>query len=197
LISAKGSVKGGFKLARAVIILAKGFEELEAVAVVDVLRRAQIEVVIAGLNNDYVESARGVKVIPDESIDNIKAENFDMVILPGGIPGTDNLNADSRVRDLLIDFASEGRLTGAICAAPSVLANAGLLEGKKVTSYPTYKDKLGKVIYQEDKVVVDGNVLTSRGPATAICFGLAIVEKLSGREKAEEIKKAMLVDYCD
>ncbi|MCX8068973.1 MAG: DJ-1/PfpI family protein [Thermodesulfovibrionales bacterium] len=184
-------------MARAVILLAKGFEEVEAVAVIDVLRRAQIEVTLAGLNEGFVESARGVKIIPDTTIDTIKSEDYDIVILPGGMPGTDNLNADSRVKKLLLEFASKGRLTGAICAAPYVLANAGLLEGKKATSYPTYKDKIGNVDYKEDKVVVDGNVLTSRGPATALCFGFAIVERLVGKEKSEEIKKAMLVDYCD
>ncbi len=182
---------------RAVVLLAKGFEELEAVAVVDVLRRAGVEVVIAGLTGGYVESVRNVKVIPDTTIDTIKAEDFDIVILPGGIPGADNLNADPRVRQLLQDFNAKGKLTGAICAAPYVLANAGILEGKRATSYPTYREKLGSVDYSEDKVVVDGNVLTSRGPATAICFGLAIVERLVGKDKADELKKAMLVDYCD
>lgn len=184
-------------MAKAVIILARGFEELEAVAVIDVLRRAQIEVTIAGLDDGAVESARRVKIIPDTTIDNVKANDYDIVILPGGMPGTDNLNADGRVKQLLLDFASKGKLAGAICAAPYVLANTGLLDGKKATSYPTYKDKLGNVDYKEDKVVIDGNVLTSRGPATALCFGFAIVEKLVGKEKAEEVKKAMLVDYCD
>ena len=182
---------------RAVVLLAKGFEELEAVAVVDVLRRAGIEVTIAGLTEGYVESARNVKVLPDTTIDTIKAEDFDIVILPGGIPGADNLNADPRVRQLLQDFNLKGKLTGAICAAPYVLANAGLLQGKRATSYPTYRERLGGVDYSEDKVVVDGNVLTSRGPATALYFGLAIVERLVGKDKAEELKKAMLVDYCD
>ncbi len=183
-------------MAKAVILLAKGFEEVEAVAVIDVLRRAEVEVTIAGLNEGFVESVRGVKIIPDASIDTVKAEDFDIVILPGGIPGADNLNKDERVRRLLVEFSTKGKLTGAICAAPYVLANAGILEGKTVTSYPTYKDKLGNVRYTEDKVAVDGNVLTSRGPATAICFGLAIVERLLGKDKAEELKKAMLVDYC-
>lgn len=184
-------------MAKAVILLAKGFEEVEAVAVIDVLRRAEIDVTIAGLNDGYVESVRGVKIISDTTIDTINADDYDIVILPGGIPGSDNLNSDQRVKRLLVEFSQKGKLAGAICAAPYVLANAGLLEGKTVTSYPTYRDKLGNVRYSEEKVAVDGNILTSRGPATALCFGFAIVEKLVGKQKAEDIKKAMLVDYCD
>ncbi|MCX8027560.1 MAG: DJ-1/PfpI family protein [Thermodesulfovibrionales bacterium] len=184
-------------MGNAVILLANGFEEVEAIAVVDVLRRAEIKIVVAGLNEGYVESARGVKVIPDTTIDTIKADDFDILILPGGVPGTDNLNADERVRRLVLDFSKKGKITGAICAAPSILAGLGLLEGKKATSYPTYKEKLGRVEYKEDKVVVDGNILTSRGPATALCFALAIVERLVGKQKADELKQKMLIDYCD
>lgn len=181
----------------ALILLANGFEEVEAMAVVDVLRRGEIKIVVAGLNAGYVESARGVKVIPDTTIDNINADDYDILILPGGVPGTDNLNADERVKRLILEFSNKGKLTGAICAAPSILAGLGLLEGKKVTSYPTYKEKLGKVDYKEEKVVVDGNILTSRGPATALCFALAIVERLAGKTKADELKQKMLIDYCD
>jgi len=180
------------------IILADGFEEVEAMAVVDVLRRAEIEVVIAGLNEGPVSSARNVRVIPDTGIDEIKSEDFDMIVLPGGQPGSDNLNADGRVKKLIQDFSAKGKLTGAICAAPYVLANAGVLEGKHATSYPGFKDKMGSVIYEEKSVVEDGNVLTSRGPGTAICFALAIVRRLIGQEKAAQIKEAMLVQQeCD
>jgi 4-methyl-5(b-hydroxyethyl)-thiazole monophosphate biosynthesis len=95
---------------------------------------------------------------------------------------------------LLSEFHKTGKLTGAICAAPYVLANAGILEGKQATSYPTYKDKLGNAIYKEQTVVEDGNVMTSRGPGTALCFGLSIVERLVGKEKAQQIKQAMLLE---
>ena len=176
------------------IILADGFEELEAVAIIDVLRRAGIDVVSAGLNEGPVSSARKVKVIPDAIIDNLNSDDFDMLVLPGGLPGSDNLNADKRVGDLIRDFNDKGKVTGAICAAPYVLANAGVLEGKHATSYPSFKEKLGNVKYEEKTVVTDGNVMTSRGPGTAICFGLAIVERFLGQEKARQIREAMLVD---
>jgi 4-methyl-5(b-hydroxyethyl)-thiazole monophosphate biosynthesis len=179
-------------MARVVVPLADGFEEIEAMSIIDILRRAGIETVIAGLHEGPITSARGVKVLPDTTIDTIKAEDFDMIVLPGGQPGTDNLNADERVKKLIQDFYNKGKLTGAICAAPYVLANAGVLEGKKATSYPTYKEKLGNVDYLEDIVVEDSNVLTSRGPGTAACFALKIVEKLAGKEKADQLKQAML-----
>lgn len=176
------------------VLLADGFEEVEAMAVVDVLRRADVHVVVAGLHEGATTSARGVRVLPDAVIDAIKSEDFDMVVLPGGQPGADNLNADTRVRSLIRDFHAEGKLTGAICAAPYVLANAGILHGRKATSYPTYRDKLGDVLYEEAAVVEDATVLTSRGPGTALCFGLAIVEKLVGRETASRIREGMLLE---
>ena len=181
-------------MSKVAVILADGFEEVEAIAVVDVLRRADIEVVMAGLHEGPVSSARNVKIIPDTTIDTIKSEDFEMIVLPGGQPGSDNLNADTRVKDLVRDFNSKGKLTGAICAAPYVLANAGILDGKHATAYPSFKDKLGAALYEEKTVVEDGNVLTSRGPGTALCFALAIVERLSGKEKAGQIKEAMLVN---
>jgi 4-methyl-5(b-hydroxyethyl)-thiazole monophosphate biosynthesis len=178
---------------RVAVILADGFEEVEALAVIDVLRRAEIETVVAGLHDGVITSARKVKVVPDTVIDTVKADDFDMIVLPGGQPGADNLNADPRVKELLASFCQKGKLTGAICAAPIVLASAGLLQGKRATSYPSYKDRLGGAKYEEKSVVVDGNLLTSRGPGTALAFGLAIVERLVGKDKAQKIKEAMLV----
>ncbi len=178
---------------RVAVILADGFEEVEAVAVIDVLRRAEIDTVIAGLHDKHVTSARNVKIIPDTVIDAVKADDFDMIVLPGGQPGSDNLNADPRVKELIRSFSEKGKFVGAICAAPYVLANAGLLAGKRVTSYPSYRDKLGNARYEEKSVVIDGKVLTSRGAGTALAFGLAIVEKLINRDKAMKIKDSMLV----
>lgn len=181
-------------MAKVVILLADGFEELEAVAVIDVLRRAEIEIVSAGLHEGPVSSARHIQVIPDAVIDAVTVDDFDMLVLPGGLPGADNLNADGRVKDLITEFNKKGKMTGAICAAPYVLANAGVLSGKRATSYPSFKDRLGQALYEEKTVVQDGNVLTSRGPGTAICFALAIVERFAGKEKAQQIKEAMLVE---
>ncbi len=184
---------GRSAMPKVTIILAEGFEELEAVTIIDVLRRAGIEIVSAGLNKGPVSSARNVMVIPDTVIDEISADEFDMIVLPGGLPGADNLNADERVRALIKDFHSKGKVTGAICAAPYVLANAGVLDGKRATAYPSFKDKLGAALYEETAVVVDGNVMTSRGPGTALSFSFAIVERFAGKEKAEQVKDAILI----
>lgn len=182
---------------KVLVPLADGFEEIEAMAIIDVLRRSGIEVTVAGLHSGLIESARRVKVATDTTIDTITVDNFDMIILPGGQPGADNLNASEGVKNLIRDFHSKGKLTGAICAAPYVLANAGVLGGKRVTAYPSYSEKLGGAIYQEKNVVEDGNIMTSRGPGTAVCFALAIVEKLVGKDKANSVKEAMLVkDDC-
>ncbi len=178
---------------RVAVILADGFEEVEAMAVIDVLRRAEIDTVIAGLHDSYVTSARKVRIMPDTVIDSVRADDFDVIVLPGGQPGSDNLNADARVKDLVSQFSMKGKITAAICAAPYVLANAGVLAGKHVTSYPTYKDRLGGGVYEEKSVVFDGNVLTSRGAGTALDFGIAIVEKLVGLEKALKIRDGMLI----
>lgn len=178
---------------RVAVMLADGFEEVEAMAIIDVLRRAEIDTVVAGLHEGHITSARRVKVIPDTVIDTVRPDDFDMIVLPGGQPGADNLNADPHVKELIISFSQKGKLIGAICAAPIVLASAGLLQGRRATSYPSYRDRLGGALYGEQSVVTDGTVLSSRGPGTALSFGLAIVERLVGKEKAQKIKEAMLI----
>ena len=178
---------------KVLIPLADGFEEIEALALVDVLRRAEIVVVLAGLQPGQVTSARNVSIIPDETIDNLTAVGFDMIILPGGQPGTNNLIKDSRIKRLLINFDSAGKLIGAIGAAPIVLAEAGILIAKRVTCYPDYKDKLGDAQYEDSQVVTDGNIITSQGPGTAITYALAVVSRLAGRHVAEAIGKDLLV----
>lgn len=175
------------------VVLADGFEEVEAVAVIDVLRRAGIDTVVAGLHDGHITSARSVRIIPDTVIDTVKADDFDMIVLPGGQPGSDNLNADARVIALIRSFSQKRKLIGAICAAPIVLGSAGVLAGKRATAFPSYRDKLGGAIYEEKAVVEDGNVLTSRGAGTALAFGLAIVARLVSAEKARKIKEAMLI----
>jgi 4-methyl-5(b-hydroxyethyl)-thiazole monophosphate biosynthesis len=179
---------------RVAVILADGFEEVEAMSIIDVLRRAEIETVIAGLHDGHITSTRKVKVIPDTVIDTVKADDFDMIVLPGGQPGSDNMDADARVKGLIKSFSQKGKLIGAICAAPIVLANAGVLQGKHVTSFPAYQDRLGGGVYEEKAVVEDGDVLTSRGPGTALAFALAIVTRLVSKEKAQKIKNAMLIE---
>lgn len=173
--------------------LAQGFEEIEAFSIVDILRRADIKVVLAGLQPGPVSGAHGISIIPDTVIDAINAGAFDMIVLPGGQPGTDNLNGDSRIHALLNDFSAKDKLIGAICAAPVVLATAGLLDGKRVTCYPSYSDRLCGGIYEDAAVVSDGSLITSRGPGSAIEFGLAITSRLSDASTSTGISKAMLV----
>lgn len=180
-------------MAKVLIPLAAGFEEIEALALVDVLRRAEIEVVLAGLLPGPVAGAHNVSIIPDTTIAAVDAAAFDMIVLPGGQPGADNLNADQRIHKLLNEFASSDRLIGAICAAPIVLAAAGLLSGKRVTCYPQYRDRLNGGIYEDAPVVSDGAIITSQGPGTAIRFGLAIAARLTDSNTSDEISSAMLV----
>jgi 4-methyl-5(b-hydroxyethyl)-thiazole monophosphate biosynthesis len=178
---------------RVLVPLAEGFEEIEALAIVDILRRADIEVVTAGLQPGSVTSARKITVLPDTTIDTVSSDGFDMIILPGGQPGTDNLNGDSRIHRLLAGFQASAKLIGAICAAPIILAEAGLLSGKRATSYPSYSNRLDGAVYEDRAVVTDGNIMTSQGPGTAISFALAVVYRLSGEYVSEAVKKSMLV----
>jgi len=177
--------------------LAPGFEDLEATTIVDLLRRAGIEVVTAGLDAGLVQGARGMRVQPDARLDEVLGRPFDMIALPGGMPGAENLKNDARIQALLKQMAGAGKYTAAICAAPIALAQAGLLDGKQATSYPGFVEKLAipGLRYSDDAVVVDGKVVTSRGPGTAMDFALALVELLAGRAKRDQVE-AGLVRGC-
>lgn len=180
-------------MATVLMPLADGFEEIEAVAVVDVLRRSGIVVVLAGLHDGPIKSARNVSIIPDATLDSVHSAAFDMMVLPGGQPGTDNLNADPLVHQLLQEFESDDKLIGAICAAPGVLASAGLLAGKRATAHPSCINKLAGASYEDKPVVTDGNIITSQGAGTAVMFGLECAARLVGRQTADEVAKAILV----
>lgn len=179
---------------RVLVPLAPGFEDLEAVTIVDLLRRAGIEVVTAGLQPGLVQGARGMRVQPDAGLDDVLAQEFDMVALPGGMPGAENLRTDSRIQALLKGMAGAGKFTAAICAAPIVLAEAGLLEGRRATSYPGFVDKLSipGCRYLAEPVVVDGGVVTSRGPGTALDFALALIELLLDRASRDRVETALM-----
>ncbi len=181
-------------MTRVLIPMAQGCEELETVTVIDLLRRAQIEVVTAGLEEGPVRGSRGTVIVPDTVLGAVLDEEFDMVVLPGGLPGAHHLDEDERVHRLLRRHQAEGRFAAAICAAPKVLANAGLLEGKSATSYPgvvTMED-FPEVKVLDVPVVVDGKVITSRGPGTAMDFALQLIESLVGRAKRDEVEKALV-----
>ncbi len=178
---------------RALIIVAEGFEEIEAVACIDILRRAGIKAIAAGLGKKEVTGSHGIKMKPDISLDGA-GDDFDALILPGGIPGADNLAASEKVNELIKKMNSSGKIVAAICASPAVvLAPSGILEGKKATCYPTLKKKLpAGVRYENKDTVVDSNIITSQGPATAISFALKITEHLAGSDTAKSLASGLL-----
>jgi 4-methyl-5(b-hydroxyethyl)-thiazole monophosphate biosynthesis len=178
-------------MARVLVPLAPGCEELEAVTVIDLLRRAAIEVVVAGLEPGPVTASRGVVLVPDTTLDAVQAESFDMLVLPGGMPGADHLDRDPRIHALLQRLSAAGGYTAAICAAPKVLAAAGLLEGRTATSYPGFLKPFPQVQAVAAPVVRDGRVITSRGPGTAMAFALTLIEALSGAETRARVAEQL------
>jgi 4-methyl-5(b-hydroxyethyl)-thiazole monophosphate biosynthesis len=177
---------------RVLVPLAQGCEEIEAVTVVDILRRAGIEVISAGLDAQPVRASRGVMLLPDTTLEAALQHEFDMIVLPGGQPGTNNLKADPRIIDLLKRMSAQGKYVTAICAAPSVLAVAGLLDGKQATSFPGTLDSFTNVKQQHAAVVTDGQFVTSRGPGTAIDFALTLVELLLGKATRNKVDAGLV-----
>jgi len=185
-------------MANVLVPIAPGCEELEAVTIIDLLRRADITVTTASLDNgneiNPVVASRGVVLIPDTTLDQAILTDFDMLVLPGGLPGADHLDNDPRIQSLLKKMTGEGKYTAAICAAPKILANAKLLEGKSATSYPGVIDQMNlqNTLIKEDSVVRDDKVITSRGPGTAMDFALSLIEILAGKEKRDEVAAGLL-----
>lgn len=185
-------------MSRVCVLLAQGFEEIEAMTIIDVLRRAEVEVVTLSVGGKgdsdlEVEGSHGVTVLADQTLASGMDATWDMVILPGGLPGATNLRDDEHVRALLERQNSSGRRIGAICAAPIALGAAGILEGKRATSYPGFEGELRGATYLTHTVVRDGNIVTSRGPGTALPFALEIVSELQGQQVARELQNGMLV----
>jgi 4-methyl-5(b-hydroxyethyl)-thiazole monophosphate biosynthesis len=180
-------------MASVLVPLAQGCEELEAVTVVDLLRRAGIRVVTAGLDDQPVRASRGMVLIPDVTLTDVIGQEFDMIVLPGGEPGATNLGRDKRVTGLLRQMAQAGKYTAAICAAPRVLAQSGLLEGRRATGYPGVlePDSVPGLDVVDAPVVIDGRVITSRGPGTAMDFALQLIEVLVGKQKRQEVEAGL------
>lgn len=175
------------------IIFAEGYEEVEALTVVDLLRRAKIGCDIVDLGESgQVTGSHGISVRADTCFSRLDTEQYDGLILPGGLRGVNNLAADARVLELLRRFAGAGKLTAAICAGPTVLAKAGLLAGRKATCYPGMEDQLTGALACTEPVVQDGNILTSRGLGTAIPFALALVAYFCGEAQANALAKSIV-----
>ncbi|WOE69320.1 DJ-1/PfpI family protein [Hydrogenimonas thermophila] len=183
-------------MAKVCVPLAEGFEEIEAISLIDVMRRGGIEVIVAGVDKELVTGANGITVKADTDIKEVKADDLDMVVLPGGWGGTHILAENETVQQLLREMKEKEKIVGAICAAPFALKQAGVLNDR-YTCYPSVEEQIGTDGYTDkEKVVIDGNVMTSRGPGTSICFGLAIVRKLVGEDVYEQLKGGLLADYC-
>lgn len=175
---------------RVLVPLAQGCEELEAVTIIDLLRRAGIEVVTAGLDDNPVTASRGVKLIPDTSIQQVENDDFDMLVLPGGQPGSDHLANNEHIIKIIQRLAEKNRFISAICAAPRVLARAGVLDGKRATCYPGSLDsfELSSTDITNESVVIDGKIVTSRGPGTAMDFALTLIEQLVGTDAKSKVE---------
>ena len=181
---------------KVLVAIADGSEEMEAVILVDTLRRADWEVVIASASDTPVICSRGVRLVPDALWSKIDPSDFDILVLPGGGPGTEVLAGDPRVLETIRVFDAVGKRLAAICAAPLALQAAGILSGRRVTSHPSVKAQLTVPTYIEEDVVVDGNLVTSRGPGTAFAFALTLVRLSDGEDKADALARAMVLAHA-
>ncbi|MDD2776771.1 MAG: DJ-1/PfpI family protein [Gallionella sp.] len=179
-------------MSSALVLFAEGSEELEAITIVNILRRGVISVTFAGLTEGALRGSRGIVIVPDTTLDAVFNQDFDLIVLPGGQPGTRNLKADARVLQLLQRFAAQGKLVAAICAAPSVLAEAGLLNGKQATCYPSCLEDYPQVHVQTSAMIEDGKFITSRGPGTAMDFALLLLEKLTNASTRQTVETALV-----
>ena len=183
---------------KAIVLLAKGFEEVEALTVVDVLRRGGVHCITCSIDGeDEVLGSHSIHVKANNIIEKVDVDKYDALVVPGGMPGAANLRDSEKVIELVKKFHKENKIIAAICAGPIVLGKAGILKGKKVTSYPGFEGELGEVTYCEDIVVQNDNIITSPGPATAMHFAFKILENLANEEIVENLKEAMLVKFVE
>jgi len=181
-------------MAKTVLVpLADGFEELEAITIIDLLRRAGFEVATAGLHDGPIQASRGTRHLADITIDEAVNRDFDLVALPGGLPGADHLRDDPRVQQILRRQNEKGGEIAAICAAPKALIAAGVTEGHQITGYPgALDDSPGDYVYTGSPVQVDGNIVTSRGPGTAMDFALTLIETLGGKALRDQVEAELV-----
>ena len=176
------------------VFLAEGFEEIEAISIIDILRRGDVKVITVSVSDEYlVEGAHGIAVEADNLFDEVDLSLGDMLVLPGGMPGASNLNAHEGLKAALSQYNEMGKKIAAICAAPLVLGGLGILRNKKATCYPGFESQLTGAEIKPDAVVVDGNIITGKGPGFAAQFGLKIVSELQGKGKADEVAAGMLL----
>jgi 4-methyl-5(b-hydroxyethyl)-thiazole monophosphate biosynthesis len=179
---------------RVLVPLAPGFEEIEAITVIDILRRAGVDVTVAGTQSGPIEASRKTKHIPDCTLADVQAEDFDMLVLPGGQPGATNLRNDARLQQIVETLRTGNRHLAAICAAPTVLLAYGILKDRTVTSHPTVRAEVtaGAKEFSDQRVVVDGSVITSQSAGTAMEFAFKLVEILCGQDKVAEVNRGVL-----
>lgn len=179
---------------RVLVPLANGFEEIEAVTIIDILRRAGAEVMTAGLDKRNVEGSHGIRLLADTVLAETIKDSWDMVVLPGGVPGAPNLMGDERVIKLLQEQAAQNKTSAAICAAPAVLEKAGLTAGQKVTSHPAWAHKMTTAIHTGNRIQVANQLVTGQAAGSAMEFAFQLVEFLFGKEKVEEVNAGVLAN---
>lgn len=176
------------------VFLANGFEEIEALAIVDVLRRAEIPVQTVSVTGEQkVTGAHGIPVLADTLFNDVDFSQINVIVLPGGMPGSKHLNEHDGVKKLVTEFVAQGKEVAAICAAPIVLGGLNLLDGKKATCYPGFEPELMGATVTGEKVVTDGNITTGRGPGLAFDFALELVEKIAGLATRRDVQEGLLL----
>lgn len=180
---------------KALILLAEGFEEIEALTVVDVLRRAEVTCDMCSLKGEYVTGSHNITVKTDLTIENVVRTGYDAIILPGGMPGSKNLKENKTVIELVKEFNNSNKIIAAICAAPIVLEEAGIISDKTATSYPSSLANEQSCKYVEEIVAIDNNIITSRGPATSLAFAFTILEKGGLGKKVDALREGMMVNF--